>query len=278
LAFALAFLRLDFLVGVRFLDAAAFARLAPLDERSQPYGAHATTCPCLALWPLIFWLHLDSLCRIWLAGGGIACLGDIAADPGKLLFQIFAPLSKMLVNLATKLYQIANANSCKFECCLTCHGTLSLPVHSLQVYTYPLVVVMRPSPPAYHTLLDAQWQFSPRTKRRTAMTGEHVNKNHSLGRPKPRSPDCAGKLHLKRDHLLIFLKQPEQSQSEDIVAHIAGWKGQRSLWPIHNDRDFSKIRTEDGSDRSGPVRWLDNVRIPYICRSNWRGGHASVYS
>ena len=64
------------------------------------------------------------------------------------------------------------------------------------------------------------------------MTNEvEINRNHSLGRlysakkTKPRSPDCTGKLHLKRDHLLIFLKQLEQSQGEDIVAHIAGWKG-----------------------------------------------------
>ena len=58
-----------------------------------------------------------------------------------------------------------------------------------------------------------------------------INKNHSLGRlypakkTKPRSPDCTGKLHLKRDHLLIFLKQLEQSQSDDVACNIAGWKG-----------------------------------------------------
>lgn len=58
-----------------------------------------------------------------------------------------------------------------------------------------------------------------------------INKNHSLGRlypakkTKPRSPDCTGKLHLKRDHLPILLKQLEQSQGDDIASNIAGWKG-----------------------------------------------------
>ena len=58
-----------------------------------------------------------------------------------------------------------------------------------------------------------------------------INRNHSLGTPrsarktKPKSADCTGKLRLKRDHLLILLKQLEQSQGDDVACNIAGWKG-----------------------------------------------------
>jgi len=91
-----------------------------LDECSQPARMHATTCPRLALWSSIFWPHLNSLCRT-LPAGAIACLSDIAAKLGKLLFQIFTSLSKMLLNLTAKPYQIADAHCWKFECCLTWH-------------------------------------------------------------------------------------------------------------------------------------------------------------
>jgi hypothetical protein len=65
-----------------------------------------------------------------------------------------------------------------------------------------------------------------------------VNKNHSLGslRPakktKPKSPDCTGKLLLRREHLLVFLKQLEQSQEEAVACSIAGWKGNGVYGPF----------------------------------------------
>jgi hypothetical protein len=74
-----------------------------------------------------------------------------------------------------------------------------------------------------------------------------INKNHSLGRlypakkTKPRSPDCTGKLHLKRDHLLILLKQLEQSQGDEYRLQHCWLEGQRSAWSVHDDRDFSEI-------------------------------------
>ncbi len=65
-----------------------------------------------------------------------------------------------------------------------------------------------------------------------------LNKNHSLGslRPakktKPKSPDCTGKLLLRRDHVLIFLRQLEQSQEEAVACSIAGWKGNGAYGPF----------------------------------------------
>ena len=57
-----------------------------------------------------------------------------------------------------------------------------------------------------------------------------INKNHSLGslspakKTKPKSPDCTGKVRLKRDLVLILLKQLEQSQADEVTCNIAGWR------------------------------------------------------
>ena len=37
---------------------------------------------------------------------------------------------------------------------------------------------------------------------------------------------------MKRDHLLIFLKQLEQSQGDDVPCNIAGWKGNGVYGPF----------------------------------------------
>jgi hypothetical protein len=90
------------------------------------------------------------------------------------------------------------------------------------------------------------------------MTSEvPINKTHSLGslRPakktKPKSPDCTGKLPLRWEHVLIFLKQLEQSQEEAVPCSIAGWKGNGVYGPymtIEISPRFEKRLAPDDSD------------------------------
>jgi hypothetical protein len=85
-----------------------------------------------------------------------------------------------------------------------------------------------------------------------------INKNHSLGslRPakktKPKSPDCTGKLHLKRDLLLILLKQLEQSQEEAVACNIAGWTGNGAYGPYMTIEISPRFEKRLASDTSDP--------------------------
>jgi hypothetical protein len=61
------------------------------------------------------------------------------------------------------------------------------------------------------------------------MPNQTPNRNRSLGklRPqpttKPKSPDGAGTICIKRDLLLHLYQQLSQSDDDEIVANIAGW-------------------------------------------------------
>jgi len=41
---------------------------------------------------------------------------------------------------------------------------------------------------------------------------------------KPRSPDCTGPIKLQRHTIETFNKQFEQTESDEIVANLAGWR------------------------------------------------------
>jgi hypothetical protein len=95
------------------------------------------------------------------------------------------------------------------------------------------------------------------------MTDQHINKNHSLGnlRPakktKPKSPDCTGKLRLRREHLLIFLKQLEQSQGEAVPCNIAGWKGNGAYGPYMTIEVSPRFEKQLASQNSDPFAAFD---------------------
>jgi hypothetical protein len=112
---------------------------------------------------------------------------------------------------------------------------------------------------AYDVLINSCGNSAQEQEKERQMTTEaEINRNHSLGRlrpaqkTKPRSPDCIGKLHLKRDHLLIFLKQVEQSRVDEVTCNIAGWKGNDVYGPFMTIEISPRFEKRLASHNSDP--------------------------